>query len=83
MALADVAMTWFCGERVRSKDDFNMKMYKDEVEVGATDRGRNSGSSRTTKNSVGLPKMMTAVVRWTATNVLNIFQMLCLSCYFA
>ena len=36
VALADVAMTWFCGERVRSKDDFNMKMYKDEVEVGDT-----------------------------------------------
>ncbi|KAI0215901.1 hypothetical protein LSAT2_032036 [Lamellibrachia satsuma] len=28
----NIVMTWFCGERVRSKDDFNMKMYKDEVE---------------------------------------------------
>ena len=28
-------------------------------------RGRNS--PRTTRNSVGLPKMMTAVIRWTTT----------------
>ena len=34
VGLSDVAMTWFCGERGRSKDDFNMKMYKEEVEVG-------------------------------------------------
>ena len=46
-------------------------------------RGRNSGSPRTTRKLVRLPKMMTAVVQQTTTKFENIFKMLCLSCYFA
>ena len=42
-------------------------------------RGQNS--PRTTRNSVGLPKMVTAVVRWTTTIFWNIFSFLV--CYFA
>ena len=58
-------------------------LVKSLANVLSTCSGRNSGSPRSTRNLVGLPKMMIAVVRGTTTKFGNIFQIVCLSCYFA